>query len=400
LKKILILLILLLASGGAVFYGLGVGKGDAEKGTPAQERRGERRSGGGGGRSVSVEVAKVEVGEAEEKLSYGGSLMAKSSVDLLAKVEGRLESLAVDVGDWVKEGELIARIEKDEIAEVVREAEAALEVAQATLRGKEVEMKNLARQLERAEELLKRQLIARQEFDTVQTQSLTAQAQTDLARAQVAQRRAILQNAQIRLSHTEVHSPISGYVGKKLLDRGAMVKGNTPIVSLVSLDPVRTVISLVEKDYARVNPGLEAAIAIDAYPGQSFVGRVVRVSPIMDRDTRTADIEIEIPNRNKVLKPGMFARVSLTLERKERRFLVPQAALVRTNDAVGVYKVERKQRRVKFTPVEIGITDSGNVEVIRGVAEGDLVVTYGAQFLKDGARVQISGGSGASKSEG
>jgi RND family efflux transporter MFP subunit len=282
----------------------------------------------------------------------------------------------------------------------VREAEAALEVAQATLRGKEVEMKNLARQLERAEELLKRQLIARQEFDTVQTQSLTAKAQTELARAQVAQRRAILQNAQIRLGHTEIYSPISGFVGKKFLDRGAMVKGNTPIISLVSLDPVRTVISLVERDYARVKPGLEAAIAIDAYPGESFVGRVVRVSPIMDRDTRTADIEIEIPNRNKVLKPGMFARVSLTLEKKERRFLIPQSALVRTNDTVGVYKVDKDQRRVKFTPVEIGINSSGNVEVIRGVTAGELVVTYGAQFLKDGARIQVSGGAAARKSEG
>ena len=342
----------------------------------------------------------MEVGEGEEKLNYGGSLMAQSSVDLIPKIEGRLENLLVDVGDWVKEGTVIAHIDKDEIAEVVREAEAALEVAQATLRGKEVEMKNLARQLERAEELLKRQLIARQEFDTVQTQSLTAKAQTDLARAQVAQRQAILQNAQIRLNHTEIRSPVSGYVGKKLLDRGAMVKSNTPILSLVSLQPVRTVISLVEKDYVKVKPGLAAAIAIDAYPTESFVGKVVRVAPIMDRDTRTADIEIEIPNEKNLLKPGMFARVTLKLEKKDRIFLIPQAAIIRTNDKVGVYKLEKDRRRVKFTPVETGINASGKIEVIRGLAENDLVVTYGAQFLKDGARVQISGGSDQRKSEG
>jgi RND family efflux transporter MFP subunit len=330
MKKFIGIILLLLVTGG-ITYALKTGafkdsgeggkevgsaKVDSSEGNGASSESGRRR--GSGGRRVSVEVAEVKVGGVQETLGYVGSLHPQTSVEVFSKVEGRLEEIFVDVGSWIKEGSLIARIEQEEIIEEVRETEASVRVAQATLKGKEAEMKNLERQLERSKLLFKKNFISRQELDTVETQHYSAIAQTDLAKAQVAQKEAVLQNARIHLRNTEIRSPITGYVGKKLLDRGAMIKTSTPIVSLVAIDPVTTLISVVERDYRKMKPGLAASIQVDAYPGRTFSGKIARISPVLDKDTRTADIEIEIPNSGKELKPGMFAKVEIVAQKRPR----------------------------------------------------------------------------------
>ena len=407
MKRLVPIILLLLVTGG-ITYALKTGvlrtreNGDNEgRLSPAgksnrQARLSEGKSGRQSkkrkGRRVSVEVAEVQIGEVQETLSYVGSLLPRTSVRIFSKIEGRIERIFVNVGSRVKEGDLIARIENEEIAEEVREAEASLRVAQATLKGKEAEMKNVERQLERSKRLFKKHFISRQELDTIETQHYSAEAQTELARARIAQREAALENARIRLRNTEIRSPITGYVAKKPMDRGAMVKTNistNPIVSLVDIDPVTTLISVVEKDYRKIRPGLPAAIRVDAYPGQTFVGEVARVSPVLDKDTRTADIEIEIPNLGMLLRPGMFARVTMTIQKKEETFLIPEAAVVRRGEKAGIFKLDREGRRASFVPLEIGVAYDGKVEVLRGVTEGDRVVTLGAHLLKDGGRVRV-----------
>lgn len=414
MKKIIIVVLLLLVTGG-ITYALKTGafkdsggsgkevgsaKINSSEGTGDSGESGRRkRSGGGGGRRVSVEVAEIRTGEIHETLSYVGSLLPQASVELFSKEEGRLEKIRVDVGSRVKEGELIARIERDEIVQKVREAEAALQVAQATLKGKEAEMKNLERQSERAKTLFEKNFISRQELDTIETQHYSAMAETELAKAQVVQREAILQSARLSLRNTEIRSPITGYVGKRYFDRGAMVTTNTPIVSLVNMDTVKTLISVVEKDYRRVKPGLVASVTVDAYPGETFTGKVVRVSPVVDMETRTADVEIEIPNPHRLLKPGMSSRVALTVQKKEKTLLIPQAAVMRKDNTVGTFKVDDEGRRATFVPLEIGASFDGKVEVISGVAGGDRVVTLGAHLLTEGGRVRVVGSTGSGSSD-
>lgn len=350
---------------------------------PAQPRRGAERV-------VTVEAAAVKAGAVEENLRYTGSVAALSLVDVYAKVEGRLEGLYVDVGDPVKRGQLLGRIEREEILEQVKEAEAALKVAEATLKGKRAETKNLKRQLERSQQLLKRDFIARQELDAVQTQYATAQAETELAAAQVAQREAVLEGIRLRLRHTEIQAPIAGYVANRFLDRGAMIKTSAPILSLVDIEKVKTVVAVVETDYGKIRPGMPATMEVDAYSGRVFGGQVARVSPVLDQETRTAEVEIEVPNPQRLLKPGMFARVSIVTGRRTEVTLVPDAALVRRGDGYGLFKVKASSPSLaEFVPVKTGLSGNAWTEVRGSVKPGDLVVTVGSSLLRDGQEVRV-----------
>lgn len=372
-----------------VFYTLWAGSSERAAG---EKRRLPARQ--AGEPVVTVETAAVQVGSIEEKLNYVGSLMPKSSVQVAPKITGRIEAVLVEVGDWVQKDQVLARLDKREVDEEVREAEASLKVQEATLEGREVQLRDLERRLDRAKILLQKDFISRQEMEDVQTQFYSALAQVELAKAQISQMKARLTNVRLRLADTEVISPFAGYVAQKYLDRGALVKPDSPVVSLVEVDPVKTVVSIVERDYTKVRPGVRATVAVDSYPGREFSGRVVRVSPVLDKDTRTADVEIEVQNPQELLKPGMFARVTLMLGRREGRSLVPEAALVRRGDGVGVFKLDGEEGRVRFTALEIGVTQDGKVEVIRGLAAGERVVTLGAHLLQDGARVRVAASDG------
>ncbi len=236
MKKIALTVIAFLAL-GALFYSLGVGpfKEELAKG----QQRGGRRL---GGKTVSVKVAKVRLGDVEEKLGFVGSLMANASVMVAPKLAGRVEKLFVRVGDLVKEGQIVARLEKDELVEDLKEAEASLNVYKATLKGKEAELSDLKRKLDRYKTLFEKNFIAREEVDTVETGALTAAAQVDLTKAQVAQMKSRLDNSRIRLKYAEVISPFAGYVGKRFVDRGALASSSSPLVMIVDLSRVKVIV--------------------------------------------------------------------------------------------------------------------------------------------------------------
>jgi len=345
--------------------------------------------GGGGGKTVSVQVAKVRIGDVEEKLSFVGSLMANASVMVAPKLAGRVEKLFVRVGDLVKEGQLVARLEKDELVEDLKEAEASLNVYKATLRGKEAELSNLKRKLERSKTLFEKDLIAREAVDTLETQVLSAGAQVELTKAQMAQMRSRLDNARIRLNYTEVISPFAGYVGKRFVDRGALVNSSSPLVMIVDLSRVKVIVSVVERDYRRISPGQLSSIAVDAYPGRRFEGKVARMAPVLDPETRTGEVEIELPNPGAVLKPGMFARVEVGVQSRRGVLLVPEGAQVKTARGYGLFKVQGSEPRAKLIAIKTGLRHKGWVEIEGPLKPGDQVVTLGSNLLRDGQRIRL-----------
>ncbi len=391
MKKFVATLIFLFAVGGLLLYGLGVGpfkEGDAKG--KQRERSGRRN------RTVAVEVAKVKIGDVEEKLSYVGSLLANALVTVAPKISGRVEKILVDVGDWVKEGEVLAVLEKEELTEEFNEARASLKVYEATLIGKEAELKNQKRKLDRSKILLERTLIAREEVDTLETQVLSANAQVQLTKAQVTQMKARLDNARIRLKSTEVISPFAGYVAKRFIDRGAQVNSNSPLVTIVDISSVKVNIAVVESDYRKISPGQVAAITVDAYPGRRFQGKVARMAPVLDQETRTAEVEIELRNPGGDLKPGMFARAEIVAQRRFGVLLVPKGAQVKTQEGYGVFKILGDGDRVGLVSIKPGLGQSGWVEVQGGLTEGDRIVTLGSNLLRDGQRVTIIDSSAAS----
>ncbi len=259
----------------------------------------------------------------------------------------------------------------------MRQREADLALAEATR--------------ERARSLFERSLLARQDLDDEEARFQAATAQLDLSRAQFNQARARLEELRIMLQNTVVASPVNGFVGRRYLDPGAYVTSNSAIVSLVDINLVRMVANLVEKDLRRVHDGDPVRMEVDAYPGQAFGGEVARVAPVLDPATRTAVIEVEIPNRDFRLKPGMYARVYLSVGHKSQALVVPREAVVIRNSARGVFVVDGGEGRTttRFVTLAVGLEDVRHVEVTNGVSEGTVVVTTGAAGLQSGDAIML-----------
>jgi RND family efflux transporter MFP subunit len=389
---------------------------------------GGRQGGRGAGRPpMPVEFATAKRSALSERVLIVGNLIGAATVQAVPKINGRLESVDVQLGDQVRRGALIAKVEDREIQEQVRQAEAAYRVSEATIRQREADLKLAETNLQRNKSLLDRQLLPKQSYDDTDARYQAAVAQLDLAKAQFEQSKARLEELKINLSNTTITSPVDGFVAKRFLDAGASVSPNVPVASLVDIRTVRMVANLVEKDMKRVSVGTHADIDVDAFPGETFNGRVSRVAPVFDPSTRTAEMEIEVPNPGFRLKPGMYARVHLTVASKSDAVSVPSNAIVRLDGKPGVFTVQGgsgatgngqrpatgdakpqgdarsvgssganegdKTMTAKFVPVEIGIRDGDVVEIVTGVRDGVRVITTGAGALKDGDRVVPSTGS-------
>ena len=184
-----------------------------------------------------------------------------------------------------------------------------------------------------------------------------------------------------------VESPIDGIVGRVYLDKGESVSPNVAVAQIVNMDVVKVRVNIVERDIPKVKEGKPAKIRVDAYPGEVFKGMVERVSPVVDLASRTAMVEINIPNSDHRLKPGMFARVNILIDEKKGVLIVPRDAGIRDGSLCYVFVVEDgKARRRK---IELGVNEDNRFEAIKGLEEGMIVVTMGNTVLKEGDRVEV-----------
>ena len=360
-------------------------------GGSAQTQGGGPGGGRGGGARppMPVEFAPVKRATVTEKVTIVGNLIGAATVEAVPKVNGRLQSVNVRLGDAVRQGQQIAKVEDREIREQVRQQEAAFKVAEATIRQREADLKLAQTNLERNRSLLERQLLPRQTYDDSEARYQASLAQLDLARAQFEQSKARLEELRINLSNTVIASPVDGFIGKRYLDPGAAVSPNAPVASVVAIATVRMVANVVEKDVKKLSVGMPAQVEVDAFPGEKFRGKVARVAPVFDPQTRTAEMEIEVPNPTNRLKPGMYARVSLRVADKPNALTVPRNAIVTRGSEQVVYVVDgsvARQRRI-----EIGIQGPERVEVTSGLREGERIVTTGAAALQDGDRIVMPG---------
>lgn len=352
-----------------------------------------RAGGPAGGRApMSVDVAAVTRAALSEDTQVVGNLVGNATVQVVPKVGGRLEAVNVRIGDTVAQGQIIARIEDHEIREQVRQAEAAFEVSKATIRQREADLTFAQTSLDRAKNLFDRQLVPRQSLDDADARQQAAAAQLDLARAQNNQSAARLQELRLTLGNTVIRSPVTGFVGQRFLDAGGFASTGSPVFSVVDIRLVRLVANLVERDLRRVRTGTPAAVEVDAFPGETFSGRVARVAPVFDPQTRTAQMEIEVPNPTGRLKPGMYARVSLRVAQKPDAIAVPRNAIVERPGERGVFVVDGQTAR--YRRVDVGIQAPDKVEIVAGVREGERVVTTGSAALRDGDRVVLPGAGG------
>src|SRR5258705_258016 len=413
MKKIVIIAVVVAAAlAGVAFYSGMFSRNnaaqaaDAQQAAPAAGGRGGARQGGaggargaGGGRGqLTVELAPVVHAEVNRELAVVGNLIGDQTVSLVPKTAGRLEQLTVKLGDKVTRGQRIARIEDEEIREQVKQAEAAFEVAKATIRQREADLDLAKTNAERSRNLYQRQLLPQQTLDDSEAKYQSAQAALDLARAQNTQSQARLDELRFTQQNTVITSPVNGFVARRAADAGAFVSANAPIVDVVDITQVRLVVNVIEKDLKQIGVGNAARVEVDAFPGESFEGRIARISPVLDPATRTASVEIEIPNGQFRLKPGMYARVGIVTDSHANALVVPTNALVDVNGTRGVYLSVNNV--AAFRPVKTGIEGAMRTEILDGVADGDRVVTTGAAGLRNGDPIVLAGGQRGGAADG
>jgi HlyD family secretion protein len=373
--------------GGAGGFGGGGGGG----GFPT----GGRFQGGGGRGPMTVEVARATRASISEEIVVVGNLIGEQTVSVVPRTAGRLQDVYVRLGDRVSRNQRLAKIEDYEIVEQVKQAEAAQEVSLATIRQREADLKLAETSAERSRNLYQRQLLPKQTLDDNEARYQAAIAQLDLARAQTTQSKARLDELRINLGNTIITSPVNGFVARRAVDPGAFVSNNQPVADVVDITTVRLVANVVEKDLKQMQSGNATRVQVDAYPGETFKGRIARVSPVLDPATRTAPIEVEIPNPEFRLKPGMYARVGITTDVKKDALVVPVNAVIDLGGRRGVFQPQNES--AIFRSVQVGTEQRDVIEILGGIVEGDMVITTGAGALRDGDRILLPGRSGGGR---
>jgi len=345
-------------------------------------------------RPLPVEVAQIQRGPIELRRSFSGALEAMSEFVVAPKVSGRVEKVFVKLSDTVNRGQNVAELDNAEYVQAVVQAEADLAEAKANLVMSGSALKIANRELERTKKLLKRGIASDSEFDAARADQLAKQAQLEVAKAQVDRAEASLKTANIRLGYTKVTASWTGgdkhrVVAERYLDEGQTVAANAPLLLIVELHPINGVVYVTEKDYARLKPGQPVSLATDAYPGEQFRGRIDRIAPVFRKSTRQARVEMTIENEQHRLKPGMFIRATVVMEKVPEATIIPEQALTTRNEKNGVFVVNDDRRSVVWREVTVGIREGHRVQV-EGEGLSGLVVTLGQQLVSHGSAITIS----------
>jgi len=359
---------------------------------PSPGRRGQAE------RIAPVEAAPVTRGVIELRREFTGTLTAFEEFVVAPKVSGRIEEITVDLADTVRRGQVVARLDNAEYVQELAQAEADLEVARANVSEAESLLAIANRELERVRTLVARGVSSDAELDSARSNQLARAAHVEVTRAQEIRARASVEAARIRLGYTEVTADWGGghderVVAERFVNEGETVAANAALLRIVELEPMSAEFFVTERDYAMMETGQGVDIATDAYPGETFTAEIARISPVFLASARQARVRLEVENPDLRLKPGMFMRASVLIERVEDALIVPEQALVIREGELGVFQVAPERDRVAWRAVETGIRNGDRVQIVAGEIDG-LVVTLGQQLLDDGSRVSVVEGDG------
>lgn len=354
----------------------------------------EQKTGDKRGRAAPVEVVAIERGPIFLFRTFNGTLAAQAKFMVAPKVSGRVERLALNLADTVKRGQVVAELDNGEYIQAVALAKADLTVTKANLVEAISALEIGNREFERVKTLKKRGVASEAQLDSTMANLSAKQAQLEVAKAHVTRAEALLETANIKLGYTKVKADWHGgadqrLVAERYIDEGHTVSANTSLLLIVELAPITGIIFVTEKDYARLQTGQTAQLSTDAYPGETFTGRIDRISPVFRKETRQARIELTIENPDLRLKPGMFIRTTVKLDSANNATIIPEAALTSRNDQTGVFLVNEENMTVSWRPVQVGIRQDDRAQVL-GEGLAGRVVSLGHQLIDDGLAISIS----------
>jgi RND family efflux transporter MFP subunit len=356
-------------------------------------------------RAAVVEVRRTPIANT---LAIAGEFLPYQEVELHAKVAGYIKNINVDIGDRVRAGQVLAVLEIPELV-------AQLNAASADVRHSQEEITRAKNNVSRAEAdhdavhaaatRLKQAsdtrpgLIAEQELDDATAKDRSAEAQVDAAKSALAAARQQLESSQANQQHyaalseySRITAPFDGVVTWRYADTGSLIQAGTsnatsmPVVKLSQVDVLRLRIPVPESLAGSVRDGDSAYIRVKA-TGKHFSGKVKRSTDSLDRSTRTMQVEIDVPNRDYKLTPGMYAEVSLRVQNVPDALTIPVQALSRNADKTSVLMVD-SQNRVEMRDIETGVEGPNRIQVVSGVSEGDKVIVGNLGAYQSGQRVE------------
>jgi len=324
------------------------------------------------GKGVRYKEYTVKRGTFHSAVSASGIVKPINRVQIKSKASGLIEELPIEEGDYVKKGALICRLDQTDVKAEVEQAQADVDIAEA-------ELKQAQNTYNRREQLFVKKLISKEEFD--QTDLLLAQARGKMLRARTA-----LDQANTRLSETIVRAPIDGVILQKYVEAGQIissgisnVSGGTPIADVADMRLVEVEAGVDEIDVGKVKVGQSAAVIAEAYPQTRFSGEIIRIAPeanVVQNVTRF-NVVIEVENTKGLLKSGMNATVEVTIAEVENALLAPALALTESMQPDAGRNIRRTllKRGDEFVPheVEIGLSDFEHTVVTTGLQEGDIL---------------------------
>lgn len=310
---------------------------------------------------AAIPVEAATVSRSQVAATYAGTttLEAAEEATVVAKVGGTVSQISAEEGRYVRAGDALAQLDDTELRYDCEQALANYEKKQ--------------QEFQRDQTLFDRHLISADVFDAAKYDLAVLKASYDIAK--------------LNLDRTVLRSPIDGVVAKRLIKVGNTLTPNQSVYVVSNFDPLLAVLYVPENALARLQPGQSADLTADALPGKTFSGKVARLSPVVDPQTGTFKVTVELHRPGRELAPGMFSRVSITYDVHKNALTVPRSAVVTEDGESAVYVVQAGvAHRV---PVTLGYIDGERVEVLRGLANGDSVVTLGQNSLKDGTKVAV-----------
>lgn len=328
------------------------------------------------------------------RLAYTADISPNQVVNIFSRVDGYIAKLHVDKGDFVRTNQLLLEIDHTDYQHAVNQAKANLSSAKAKVSQQDAVVRSAKLTFDRMQILIKDQFVSQQDLDNAQVNLDAARAAHEALQAQFNQMEVALAQAETSLAYSYIRAPFPGYIAERNLDTGAYVTSATAststmsrgIMSLHDISTVRVLIEVVERDLPLVKIGQKAELRAEAYPDQVFEGTVTRIVHALNRSTRTMTVEIDLPNRDRRLKGGMFARVEVMVATHHQALQIPIDAVSRLEDTQYVYVVrEGKAQRVS---VEIGAHNNNWVEILKGLSADEQVVVSGKDLVHDGTPVQ------------
>ena len=319
--------------------------------------------------AIAVEATTVKSVRMAQGLTAVGSLRSDESVTIRPEVSGRISEIGFREGQRVAKGAVLIRFDTSVQRAELEQAEANLGLSKS--------------RIERSRDLFTKGFISAQARDEAESSFKLAQATFDLSQA--------------RLTKLEIKAPFSGIVGLRMVSIGDYVKDGQDIVNLEEIDPLKVDFRIPEIYLKQAAVGQSLQIVLDAFPNQTFQGKVFAINPLVDTNGRSIVIRAMVKNTESRLRPGMFARVRLLFSDDRDSLAVAEQSLIPVGDDQYLFKVV--DGRAQRQKVEIGQRREGQVEVLQGLVAGDVVITAGQLKVRDGSQVTIANGTGPANTD-